>query len=393
MSFLFEEETPAAAVADAKSTVTAEQTTEQKPSETQVFTASFFQGINKLEKQYQGRIKKSPAWTARCLRTHVPGFDEQLIFSVENGKVKADQGGLPLGSPGLTVMGGEPGAGKSQLCYAITAQCLAHGESVQFHTFEKPHWVVFFQVMRMIDAYGLQDKVKIERTNGEIIIPNFEVVDEWHSIQKRSTMPQVVQYISKWHEETKGRLVVIDSLTDMTSGEALPERQLALGLKSFLLGLANNLSVSDEIAVLGTSQHRGNFRDAHFAGGPAIAHKGNATIKIDADFVNQFDRRYFNRPRGTMVRTIRVIKTADHPHSSMEHFYDIDATGKCVIGEAIASVTMTCVFEDCHEFVNYEKDEYVSFPNGGIAHLSCYLRNRQGAVPADRPKKLKSAKF
>ena len=330
--------------------------------------------VSGKQSSYLRSIKKTLAWTPRCLPTYVPGFDSQLILAVdENGKQK--DGGLPLGTPGLTTVGGEPGSGKSTLCYAITALNLDHGEHVQFHTFEKPPWAVMYHILRMIDGYHLKN-VKIEKSNGEVLIPNLNLIDEYHTTNTKSTIPMVTNEIIRWHKETNGHLVILDSLTDMTSGDALPERQLGLGLRNFISGLAGNLSAKDEIAVLGTSQHRGSFRDTHFAGGPAVAHKSNAAISIDSGFVDQFNKRYYGLPKGVIARCIRVIKTADHPQSHFEHFFTIFPDGRCEVGEPIAATTASC--SECGKYINMESDRYIMDPKKGIMHYNCDKSNGNG---------------
>jgi hypothetical protein len=137
------------------------------------------------------------------------------------------------------------------------------------------------------------------------------------------------------------------------------------------------------MAILMTSQHRGNYRDAHFAGGPAIAHTGNAVIKIDADFVNPLDRKYYAQPRGTMARTIRILKTANNPHSYMEHYYSIDANGSVRVGEPIPATSLLCI--TCGEMIDYEHDEYVTYPKAGVRHLKHVLEKEgKSSVALDK---------
>jgi KaiC/GvpD/RAD55 family RecA-like ATPase len=330
--------------------------------------------VNLEKEKYARSVSSTVVWTPKCLPTYVPGFDDQLIFLVyENGEEKP--GGLPLGTPALTTVGGDPGTGKSTFCYAVAAGNLEHGEHVQFHTFEKPPWEVMYHILRMIDAYGYKN-IKVEKNNGRVSIPNFDLIDEHHSEQRKKTMVDVVNHIKTWHERTKGRLVIMDSLTMMTSGEALPERQLGLQLRNFIYGIGQGLSASDEMAILGTSQHRGNYRDAHFAGGPAIAHHSAAVIKIDADFVDSFNKGYYGLPKGTLVHSIRVMKTANHPQSHFEHFLTIYPNGKCEIGEAIATVAMRCRL--CGEYINPEKDAYSVIPKSGMVHEICKEAKKNG---------------
>ena len=289
------------------------------------------------------RLRKTRKTIPKCLPTYVPGFDS-LIFS------STGSGGLPLGKPGMTLLAGGPGTGKSLLTYMITAQQLNYGNKVQFHTFEKAPEVVAYEISRIIKQLDL--KIPVEAHSDFMSIEGLEIVDSYYHDYGKQTVALTVRDISEWHKETNGKLVVIDSLTEMV----LWEGELRVAIKNFLSGLTANLKDRpEEIAILGTSQHRGARQDPGLAGGIALGHRSNAVVQVDSTFVSQFDKGYFGLPRGTQVRRIWVEKTADFAHSPEEHYLTISPEGICTIGEPIPEITSRC--RKCGESIDYSEDK------------------------------------
>ena len=291
----------------------------------------------------------------KCLESKVPGFD--ILIKGKNN------GGIPIGKPAFTLLQGNPGSGKSRLLYNITAFASMNNNPILYITFEKPAGIVAYQIIDM--AKKLKLPLRCTEKSEELSVENITFVDFFGRDEGKNIISRMMQEIKGWVAETKGKVVLIDSITQMTSSSALPEADLRKYLGSFLNQLAQFCKDGHELGVLAASQYRGNSTTA---GGVAMEHLSNAVLTIESEMVSNFNKRYYSQPIGMRVRKIWVEKTADFAHTPSECWFMIGDSGDVVIGDPISQTSEYCSI--CRERIEFEKEEY--YQKGyTITHAKC----------------------
>lgn len=317
-------------------------------------------------------------WAPFCVPTYVAGFDKLI-----HGNPSEDNptgGGLPLSSPGVTTLAGGPGTGKSMFCYNMASIHLSKGNPILWFTLEKPTSEIAWNILHLAEILDLNLNEE-EINDKEFMIPNFECYDYFSSGVGKRTGIDIGNIIIAWQKKTKGKIVVIDSITELTAYEM----HLREALQKFL-GIISGEFVEKKIqmALLMTSQYRGAFKDAGIAGGLAIGHKSNAVIQLEATYVSNFDKKYYNSERGQQVRKIWVEKTASFAHETSEYLYNIGKEGIVSVSDSPLSRSFEGICYYCQKPLDMTGD-YTSIivdNDRKVVHTSCFLERGKPAKPS-----------
>ncbi len=298
-------------------------------------------------------------------------------------------GGLPLSSPGITTIAGGPGSGKSTFCYNAAALNLhrlklsegTEGSPILWFTLEKPISEVAWNIRNIAEKLDLDLGIE-ERNGDEYVIPNFECYDFYSTGVTPRTIPNISRIIIDWQRKTKGKIIIIDSITELTAYEM----HLREALKRFLVDISREF-VDNKIlvAIVWVSQYRGAGRDEGIAGGMAVGHRSNAVVQIESTYVSNFDKKYYGMERGQQVRKIWVEKTASFAHETSEFLYTISKDGIVVVDSKPLSKSYegSCVY--CPNPINLT-DDYVVLTienERKYSHKTCFL----GRQPTEKPSK------
>ena len=264
-------------------------------------------------------------------------------------------------------MAGGAGSGKSRFLFNLATLQLANRNPILFITFERAASLVLFEIRDLIGKLGL--KVKVLKEKDLVGLEGLRIVDFFGAPITPNTPNDCCNEIKTFLEETSGKFVLIDSITELTAYAALKEANLRLALKAFI----NNLGIyckqkNREVAIVASSQFRGSFQAEHIAGGPAISHLANAVIELDRRFVTQFDRGYYASERGVMIRSIRIDKTDMFFHSPFEHEFNIDDSGVVTVNPPFTFKAYIC--NVCRKELDPTKEDY-AVVKGKRVHVSC----------------------
>ncbi len=316
-------------------------------------------------------------WAPFCVPTYVAGFDK-LIHGAKS-EDNPTGGGLPLSSPGVTTLAGGPGTGKSMFCYNMVAIHLSKGNPIIWFTLEKPNSEIAWNILNLAEILGLD--LNEEGSEKDVMIPNFECYDYFSSGVGKRTAIEIGNTIIAWQRKTKGKIVVIDSITELTAYEM----HLREVLKNLLTTVSSDMTDKNtQIAILMTSQYRGAFKDAGIAGGLAIGHRSNAVIQLEASYANNFDKKYYNTERGQQVRKIWVEKTASFAHETSEYLYNIGKEGIVSVSDEPLSRSFEGSCYYCSRPIDMTGDyTSVTIDNERrYAHTSCFLEQGKKDKPS-----------
>lgn len=222
-------------------------------------------------------------------------------------------GGLPIGKGKITLLAGDPGSGKSRLGINLATTLLKNGSGFMYVGFEfEPEEFVGQVYQQYKHIYGAND------------VPLHKLYSlDYHStvFKASSDINNIASQATEFKKVTGSPFVFIDSVTEMTTMETMLRSTLDKLNKAFYL-------TGEDFAVIGVSQYRGSY-DKGIAGGKGMSHKGTAVMVMESEEVNNFNRKYMPEryDYGRLVRTVRVIKTANYAHSLNRHVFEIDEYG------------------------------------------------------------------
>jgi len=254
-----------------------------------------------LQQGAKGRLKK-----AKVVPTGIPGLDKLILEPFSS------VGGLPIGRGKITLLGGDPGSGKTRLGINIATKLLKEKQAFLYVGFEMESDEFVGQVY---DQY----KHLYEQ---EPDLEKIYYLDYYCSPFKAVTdIPNLANRALEFNKKTGSPFVFIDSITAMVSMETM--------LRSTMDKLSDKLyQTGAELAVVGVSQFRGSY-DRGIAGGKGMSHKGTAVMLLEAEEITNFNKAYMPQyyKMGDLVRTVRVIKTMNYAHPIHKFIYTIDDFG------------------------------------------------------------------
>lgn len=254
-----------------------------------------------LQQGAKGRLKK-----AKVIPTGIEGLDRLILEPFTS------IGGLPIGRGKITLLGGDPGSGKTRLGINMATKLIHEGTAFMYVGFE----------MEADEFVGQVDEQYTHIYDKQAPLDKIHYLDYYCSPFKAvSDIPNLASRALEFNKKTGSPFVFIDSITAMVSMETM--------LRGTMDKLSDKLyQTGAELAVIGVSQFRGSY-DRGIAGGKGMSHKGTAVILLEAEEISNFNKNYLPQhyKMGDLIRTIRVIKTMNYAHPIHKFIYDIDEFG------------------------------------------------------------------
>ncbi|HDM67214.1 MAG TPA: KaiC domain-containing protein [Thermoplasmatales archaeon] len=233
-------------------------------------------------------------------------------IEVENGETtRKPLGGIPhLSIINLT---GIPDSGKSILAEQFALTQANEGYKVLFVTVESPANFLYT---------SMKNKAEYLQLDFDEISKNIVVIDASENIEFRENPRVLMETMASAIKDKHTTNVIIDSITGLYEHKEMTARQIVRQFFNFLKKWKQTaLFVSQKRSIQ-------SGETAEAAGGLAVAHIVDGSIVLDKRIIeSKWEASLFNKPIGSIIRTIRIDGCRLTGHDSRTWIFDITEGG------------------------------------------------------------------
>ncbi|RLG41613.1 MAG: KaiC domain-containing protein [Thermoproteota archaeon] len=248
----------------------------------------------------------------------VEGLDD-LFYKVEftdEGVRRVPLGGYPYRA--VMNITGVPDTGKSLMAEQFAVKQASLGYTTCFVTVESPSSFLARGLMQRSAAMGI---------GWEFVKRRIVIIDAASHKELREDLPTLLETIAFAIREYDVKSVTIDSITGLFEAREVLARSVVREVFNFLKSWG-------QTAIL-ISQKRSGHREesAEAAGGYAVSHIVDGTIVLGKILVrNRWEENLYNKPIGTLIRTIRIDGCRMVGHDTSTHLLFITDEGLVKVG-------------------------------------------------------------